>query len=124
MKKLIFSMYIYFYNFGKRFNNEDTRIIVLFQIVYMFSFIGLGISLLFLRLWRTMYNEAPDFKFIYYLFIAIGSALALWLYVHLVRNKLFLKMIDKPIFNNRKAKIIGAILMFGPIAFLVLCAFC
>lgn len=123
MKKLIFSIYVYIYNFGKRFNNEDTRIIVLFQIVYMFSFIGLGISLLVLRLWRMMYNEAHDFKFIYYLFIAIGISLALWLYVHLVRNKLFLKMIDKPIFNNRKAKIIGAILMFGPIVFLALCAF-
>lgn len=123
MKKLIFSMYIYFYNFGKRFNNEDTRIIVLFQIVYMFSFIGLGISLFVLRLWRMMYNEAPDFKFIYYLFIAIGIALAIWLYVHFVRNRLFLKMIDKPIFNNRRAKIIGAILMFGPIAFLALCAY-
>lgn len=123
MKKLIFSVYIYFYNFGKRFNNEDTRIIVLFQVVYMFSFIGLGISLLVLRLWRMMYNEAPDFKFIYYLFIAIGIALAIWLYVHFVRNRLFLKMIDKPIFNNRKAKIIGAILMFGPIVFLALCAY-
>ncbi len=123
MKKLIFSIYVYIYNFGKRFNNEDTRIIVLFQIVYMFSFIGLGISLLVLRLWRMMYNEAHDFKFIYYFFIAIGISLALWLYVHLVRNKLFLKMIDKPIFNNRKAKIIGAILMLGPIAFLALCAF-
>ena len=64
MKKLIISIYIYIYNFGKRFNNEDTRIIVLFQIVYMFSFIGLGISLLVLRLWRMMYNEAHDFKFI------------------------------------------------------------
>lgn len=123
MKKLIFSIYVYIYNFGKRFNNEDTRILVLFLIAYLFSIIGLGISLLVLRLWRMMYNEAPDFKFIYYLFIAIGIALAIWLYVHFVRNRLFLKMIDKPIFNNRRAKIIGAILMFGPIAFLVLCAY-
>lgn len=123
MKKLIFSIYIYLYNFGKRFNNEDTRILVLFQIVYLLTIIGIGISLLFLRLWRMMDNDVPDFKFISFLFFAIGNALALWLYVHLVRNKLFLKMIDKPIFNNRKAKIIGAILMFGPIAFLVLCAF-
>lgn len=123
MKKLIFSIYVYIYNFGKRFNNEDTRILVLFLIAYLFSIIGLGISLLVLRLWRMMYNEAPDFKFIYYLFIAIGIALAIWLYVHFVRNRLFLKMIDKPIFNNRRAKIIGAILLYGPIAFLVLCAY-
>lgn len=123
MKKLIFSIYIYLYNFGKRFNNEDTRILVLFQIVYLLTIIGIGLSLLFLRLWRMMYNEAPDFKFISCLFFAIGNALAIWLYVHFVRNRLFLKMIDKPIFNNRRAKIIGAILLYGPIAFLVLCAF-
>lgn len=124
MKKLIFSIYIYIYNFVKRFNNEDTHILVLFQIVYLLTIIGTGISLLFLRLWRIMDNDVPDFKFISCLFFAIGNALALWLYVHLVRNKLFLKMIDKPIFYNRKAKIIGAILMFGPIVFLVLCALC